>query len=308
MIQNLKLSGPGHDLIHIKLIKAGIGIIVPILTKFINNSFDRGIFPNSLKIAKITPIFKSGDSTDMANYRPISILPCLSKIFEKIVYERISSHLTENNIITKAQFGFVKGLSTDSAIINLMNNILPDLDSNKHVIGLFMDLHKAFDVIDHRILLTKLHPYGFRMNAHGWLKSYLNNRLQYTTIDDSQSPMEAIEQGVPQGSILGPLLFNIFINDIVNCSDVLRFLLYADDSNTFCSHTNLYTLIDIMNTELVKLTNWFDANKLAINMKKTHYLLFTRKKNCQGRERPLYLKGCRIKEEKNTKFLGIIID
>ena len=197
IILNLKTCSPGHDDIHANVIKIGIDILSPVLVQIINNSFDSGIFPDILKIAKVTPIFKSGDRLDTACYRPISILPCLSKIIERLIYERMWIHIEENEIITKAQFGFIRGLSIENAIISILSKVLPNYDANKIVIGVFLDLSKAFDVIDHNILLLKLKHYGFVGNTLTWFKSYLCNRYQFTKIDNCQSVKLPLALGVP---------------------------------------------------------------------------------------------------------------
>ena len=278
VILKLKNCSAGHDEIHSKIMKAGVDIIAPTLVQLINNSFDEGICPDTLKIAKITPIFKNGDRCDVSCYRPISILPCLSKIIERLVYDRMWHHIKNNNIICKNQFGFVKGLSIESAIIHMLQNIIPDFDNNKIVIGVFMDLSKAFDVINHDILLLKLKHYGFINNTLAWFKSYLSNRVQYTDINKCYSSRLPISLGVPQGSILGPILFSIFINDLINASNILSFLLYADDSNMFHFHVNLKELVIEINRELKNISEWFRCNKLLINMDKTHFLIFSRKR------------------------------
>ena len=194
-------------------------------------------------------------------YRPISLLPCISKILEKLVYKRLSSFLTLNNILNPSQFGFRKKFSTDFAIIKLLDKVIQSLSNKEHVIALFMDLSKAFDTIDHDILLYKLNNYGIRGIVLSWLKSYLSNRQQFVSIDNVESSLLNIKCGVPQGSILGPLLFLIYINDIINSSTVLAFVLFADDTNIVLSHTNLNELIDTLNAELRKVSSWFKCNK-----------------------------------------------
>ena len=170
------------------------------------------------KLHKVIPIHKKDDKTQINNYRPISLLPAISKILEKIVYKRLISFLTINNIINLSQFGFRKNSSTDLAIIQLLDKITDLLAKKQHIIAVYMDLSKAFDTIDHRTLLYILENYGLRGIALSWLTHYLSNRPQFVFIDGFNSTMSTIQCGVPQGSILGPLLFLIYINDIINSS------------------------------------------------------------------------------------------
>ena len=201
------------------------------MTYLINRSFKDGIFPNELKLARVVPIFKCGDSTAPSNYRPISILSFFSKIFEKLLYKYLLNFLDANDIIYKYQFGFRDRHSTQLAIISLVEKITKSLESDDIVIGVFLDLKKAFDTVPHDILIKKLHAYGIRGNALKLLKSYLTNRTQYVTYDGVRSSTKPIQCGVPQGSILGPLLFIITMNDIGIVSDFLYSNLYADDTS-----------------------------------------------------------------------------
>ena len=180
------------------------------LSGFFNKFMDHGTFPKILKVGKITPIFKKGDSQIFDNYRPISILPIFGKIFEKLIYSRLYSFLTSKNIIYDKQFGFRQNHSTAHAINYSVNKILSELEKRNHVIGIFVDLSKAFDTIDHEKLLVKLEHYGIRGVCFNLLKSYLVNRTQYTDFQQTHSDSCTIEYGVPQGSVLGPLLFLIY--------------------------------------------------------------------------------------------------
>jgi len=193
----------------------------------------------------------------------------------------------------------------------MVNKISEAIDSNKFSIGVFIDLPKAFDTIDHRILLNKLEHYGIRGLALSWFKSYLDNRSQFVTFNGVSSTNLNITCGVPQGSILGPILFLLYINDITSASNLLNFVLFADDTNTFIDHHNLNTLIDLLNTELKLLDTWFIANKLSLNINKTNFIVFTglRKKydvNCIANK--ITFNGQIIKQTHSTKFLGVYID
>ena len=177
---------------------------IDVLTYVINRSFSDGIFPNELKLARVVPIFKSGDSSQITNYRPISVLSCFSKIFERIMYNHLYDFMEQYNIIYDYQFGFRQKHSTQQAIISLVQNITQSLDSGDIVIGLFLDLKKAFDTVNHDILLRKLHAYGIRGNILTWFNSYLTYRSQFVALDEENSDIRNIKCGVPQGSILGP--------------------------------------------------------------------------------------------------------
>jgi retron-type reverse transcriptase len=200
-------------------------------------SFNTGTVPSQLKIAKVIPVYKSGDRRMVENYRPISLLNVFSKIFEKVVHNRLTTFLNINNIISPSQFGFRKSHSTVHPLTLFINSIGQALNEKRHSIAIFCDLKKAFDTVDHNILLKKLAKIGVSEAALKWFKSYLSDRYQYVSIGSSASNLCSIKIGVPQGSILGPLLFLIYINDLPKISNLLNFL-YADDTTLLSSHTD----------------------------------------------------------------------
>ena len=264
----------GHDEIPVDIMKVAIRQIASIMSKLINSSFTNGLYPTALKIGKICPVFKAGDKKTFSNYRPISILSSFSKIYEKAVANRLTKFLDINNIITDSQFGFRKNHSPYMALLEMYNNITAALDTGKFSIGIYIDLSKAFDTLNHDILCQKLSHYGIRGMALDWIRSYLYLRKQCVYINSITSSLMTIDCGVPQGSILGPLLFIIYINDIVKSSTILSFSLFADDTSLVASHKNLTCLKSIVNTELLRISEWFKVNRLSLNIVKTNYIIF----------------------------------
>ena len=299
-------SSSGIDGIPTTILKSCIHFIAFPLTHIVNSSLQTGCFPHSLKIAKIYPLYKSGDKIDISNYRPISILPSFSKIFEKIVFNRLITYLEHNNILNNAQYGFRKKLSTYMPLLNLYDQLSNAGDNGLFSIGIFIDLSKAFDTINHTILLAKLSHYGIRGTVHEWFSNYLKDRSQCVEINRVRSSYKCINCGVPQGSILGPLLFIIYINDIINCSALLYFILFADDTNLLYSCNDLNSLQITVNRELSKLSDWFASNRLSLNIKKTNYILFGNKRLPANID--ININGITIDRVEHTKFLGVIID
>ena len=301
-------NGKSSD-IPIRIIKAASPIISPRLESLYNHLMHAGEFPDELKIGKISPIFKKGNPELIENYRPISTLPIFGKVFEKLICTRLYDFFTSHNILSDKQFGFRKGHSTSSALNYSVRQIENALNHKKHVLGIFIDLSKAFDTIDHQILLQKLENYGIRGNALNLLSSYLENRCQYTHIFGLDSEKMLVQYGVPQGSVLGPLLFLIYINDMLNCTNLADFVLFADDTNTFVTAETEQEVYNASNKVLEAIYLYMYANKLHINHDKVFYMIFKPKgDNANRDELDLKLCGRSIKRVKETKFLGVIID
>ena len=252
--------------------KIAINISVP-LAHIFNLSLDKGIFPTNLKTCRIVPVFKAGDPKICDNYRPIALVSTLSKILEKFVSLKLTNHLQINKLLYKHQYGFQKGLSTEHNLLHVVNYISQSLNNGNYCLGIFLDLKKAFDVCSHDILLKKLKKLGIEGSALDWFSSYLLNRKQKVGISGNLSSESIINISVLQGTTLGPILFLCYINDIFTATSLTTFL-FADDTSCLAENKCLNDLINYVNTELQKLANWFRANKMAVNISKTKYIIF----------------------------------
>ena len=308
IIQNLENKSTGPNSIPVRLLKLIPDLILLPLCKIINNSFSTGVFPNVLKISKVIPLHKEGPTDDVNNYRPISLLSIFDKIIEKAMHYRLYNFLHSNNVLFKNQFGFRKKYSTTHALLDITERIKESIDKNKYGCGIFVDIRKAFDTVNHSILLSKLEHYGVRGNALQWFKSYLSNRQQFVEIDKVSSCLNFIVSGVPQGSCLGPLLFLIYINDLPNTSKILTFFLFADDTNIYFEHKSLDKLERIINKELRKINDWLIINRLSLNIKKTNFIIFHSFKKNLNKKVTLIFGRKAIKECLSIKYLGIICD
>lgn len=275
------------------------------LTHIANLSFQLGKFPAKMKVAKVIPLYKTGDKHLFTNYRPVSILPQFSKILEKLFTERLDNFIETHKLLDESQYGFRTNRSTSLALMELIEEITNCIDTKKYVLGIFIDLKKAFDTINHDILIHKLERYGIRGVGLNWVSSYLRSRKQFVEIGDQKSVCMDITCGVPQGSVLGPKLFIMYINDICRVSNILKFILFADDTNIFCSGDNLQQLLNAIANEMIKLKRWFDVNKLSLNIAKTKIMLFG---NYIKPEIELKINNISIERVYENKFLGVILD
>ncbi len=252
--------------------KIAYEISVP-LSHIFSLSLSTGIFPEQLKTSRVVPIFKSGDITNVDNYRPISLVKTFSKVLEKLVCTKLINHLELNNLIFKHQYGFLRNRSTEHALIQVLNYISDALNKNNYCIGLFLDLKKAFDVVPHDILLKKLKLLGIVGTAWDWFESYLSERKQIVDINGTKSQPKNLDISVIQGTSLGPILFLCFINDLPNATLLLS-ILFADDTTCLDSDPHLPTLIQRFNFEIQKMADWFKANRMALNTSKTKFIIF----------------------------------
>ncbi len=303
----------GFDGISSKLVKSiKVALINPI-TLIINQMLNTGIFPDKLKIAKIIPIHKKDDETLFNNYRPISLLPAISKIFEKVIFMQIYQFFQENKLLYNAQYGFRTEHSTEFAALELIDRVIVDMDKMNTPINIFLDLSKAFDTLNHKILLEKLKYYGINGKALNLMESYITNRKQYVDMDGVESDILSITTGVPQGSILGPLLFIIYINDIANASNLFKFIIYADDTTLSTTleivikDTNGGSIEAKLNRELAGINDWLKSNKLSLNVIKSKYMIFhTAQKNVIPLQ--LNIGNTIIERVYEFNFLGLTIN
>ena len=308
IIDNMRpKSSYGWDKISNKVLKEIKNEVKLPLSHLINVSILNNFFPDSWKLSKVIPIHKGGQKDDCGNYRPVSLVPCLSKVIETAIVLQVTQHLETNQLFYANQFGFRRFHRTESMLLKFQQAIFQAKKLRKHCISVQIDCRKAFDKIRHDILLTKIEKLGL---PREWFESYLSSRKMFVNIGNENSPESEINIGVPQGSVLGSCLFSIYINDMPLCTEMAT-LLFADDSTFIYTSYDMNTLFDKVNNELSKIQQWCYSNQLCIHPKKTNYFLFSPTKT---QTPDLWLGDQKIQrvgekfEQKSHKILGIWVD
>ena len=300
----------GYDKISMRLLQAAGSSILDPLAYIFNQSLRTGIFPDDWKIAKVTPIHKADEKNLCSNYRPVSVISTVPKLFEKAVYKQLMQYLEQHQIISKFQSGFRASHSTETLLLQVTNNWLRNMDAGLINGVLFLDLKKAFDTINHEILLSKLERYGIRGLPLLWFQSYLNNRKQICKINNSLSNFQNVSCGIPQGSNLGPLLFLIYINDLPDSLEITEPAMFADDTNLTGAEETSAEIQNKLEGEIQNVLKWLRTNKLTLNEKKTEYMLIGSAKRLKQIQNDLIIKinDHVIKRVYNKNVLGLEID
>ena len=299
----------GLDGITPRIIKLSSDVLVHPLLKIINISIINGNFPDTLKLGKILPIFKGGDKTDPSNYRPISVLSVISKLIEKHVTKHLFGYLNKYNLLHKSQSGFRKHHSCNTALINLLDKWLKSIDDGELVGAIFFDLRKAFDVVDHELLLKKLAAYHFSLNSLSWIKSYLTDRKQCISDHKLKSTFQNVKAGVPQGSVLGPVLFLLFVNDLPLFINETYLELYADDTTVHYASKNKIVLRRKLQMGANGFFNWCISNNMHVHLQKTSLMWIGTWQNLQHLDSlEIYLDDELIRQVDSQKLLGITLD
>ena len=307
IVKNMKpKQSCGFDNISNYMLQQLVSVIKLPMTFVFNKSIVSGVFPDLMKIAKILPLFKNAERNICDNYRPISLLPVLSKVLEKHVYQALVRHLGDNNILFAKQFGFRKHHSTTDAIMSLVGEALKAFDRGMMVLSVFVDLKKAFDTVPHGLLISKLQLMGVTDVALTWFQEYLRNRQQFVSINGCTSPTRQVSIGVPQGSILSVLLFNLVINDMPNCVKFSTCVLYADDTTLFVVGRSLRFLRAKLQSDLDHLSDWLSINRLKLNVGKTKAMLLS--KDGLVIDAGLTFEGSYLETVNSFKFLGVVIN
>lgn len=310
LIMNTKpKNSVGWDGIPMNVIKACANVLSELLSIIFNSCIESGYYPKELKTAKVVPVFKKGDTREMGNYRPISILPALNKIFEKLIYSRLVDYLDHISFFHSRQYGFRSGASTTTCAIDLLEHVYHEINKGNIVTGVFLDLSKAFDMVIHDKLLLKLDACGIRGVPADLISNYLSGRDQYVTLSGSSSRTLSVEKGVPQGSCLGPLFFLVYINDIGELHLQGEPYLYADDTSLFYSSASVNLNILKAQSDLDNLNSFFNANGLQLNAGKTKLMhLTSSKRTIHGSVIQLKVNEQVVETVSSFRYLGLILD
>lgn len=301
-------SAPGHDGIPTNIIKkTHLEILTP-LTHIFNLCFETGIVPTHFKSTVIVPIHKNGSKTDIKNYRPISLINGFAKVFEKCLKQKLVDFLNKCNILHKNQFGFLAGCSTDDALYEFTAKIMENLNTGRKCAGLFIDLAKAFDTVPHNRLLNTLEHYGVRGTALAVFESYLKSRHQLVKLNGTISDGHEIRIGVPQGTVLGPILFVIYLNSLLGVDIEGSIISFADDTVLVFDGIDWNDVKNKMRKGLTKVKDWLNTNKLSLNLKKTKYIAFSLTVSTRPDYSYITLEDEQINEVPKIKYLGVIVD
>ena len=295
----------GIDNIDSNFLKCMSNCIVHPLEYVFNLCITQAVWPNALKTAEVVPIFKSGNKHETKNYRSISLISHIAKIFEKAISDRLNEFLSQNNILSKMQFGFRKNMGTNEALAYITNKIYSNLDKRVPTVVAFLDIAKAVDTVYHKILFTKLYRYGIRGNALEFMKSYLSNRLQVVKLGKISSEQGKINIGLPQGSILGPMFFILYINDLLEITDYGDLVYYADDTAVVGAGKTWFDARNRLNEYLQLIALWLTQNHLSLNIGKTIFITFGNNKRSIPNDLNVHINNMPIKRDTVTKYLGI---
>ena len=299
----------GIDYISSRCLKEALIALNTQISYLFDISVKSGIFPDLWKIATVVPLFKGGQKEDVSNYRPVSLLPVPGKILEKLIHTQVMSFFNENNCLCEHQSGFRPNHSTLNSIVDLTNDIFESINTNKVTLAAFIDLKKAFDTVNHKILIKKLEHMGIRGKNLQWIESYLDNRFQRTICNNTLSKLDKIKCGVPQGSILGPLFFLVYINDIKNIMNDVKYQLYADDTVLYCSGNNYEECVIELQNTINKFVSWCSKNALTINIKKTKVMTFgSKNKVKKAKNINIKINNEILGHVPTYKYLGIHLD
>ena len=300
-----KKAGIDND-IPAKILIGSNDIVSSCLSNIYNDSKNSQIYPISLKVADVTPIHKDKERILKKNYRPISLIPILSKIYERNMYDPIFQYIEK--YLSPYLFGYRKGHSTQQCLLVMLEMWKKALDERKVVGAILTDLSKAFDCLSHDLLIAKLEAYGFDKSALKFIYNYLKNRMQRTKVNGAYSSWQELKYGVPQGSILGPLLFNIFINDIFLFLGNAKIANFADDNSTYAIEDNILNLLKTLEAETSTVLNWFKINEMKSNNDKCHLIVPETINRSYSSKSYIYLGNEFLENENSVKLLGVKID